>query len=94
MEDYSEEFTGMLLGIFGPRQGHSMRDEVNGFTVSTVNSPDQGWETAILDGNGAHPVQRYADESSAAIGHAKWKQLISSGETQVVELGYGRLFAD
>lgn len=48
------------------------RTHVDGLTISTVNSSDMGWETAILDANNAHPVERYPDKESALRGHKKW----------------------
>ena len=48
------------------------RDEVGGVIVSTVLSPDAGYETAILDEESAKPVERYTDATAAKIGHLSW----------------------
>lgn len=48
------------------------RDEINGLVVSTVYTSDEGYETAILDSIGAHPVERYSSKEEAEIGHKNW----------------------
>lgn len=48
------------------------RDDVAGLTVSTAFTSDAGYETAILDKNGVHPVERYESQGLAVLGHAKW----------------------
>lgn len=48
------------------------RDEVAGLIVSTCNTSDEGYETALCDQNGAHPVERYATAELAAKGHRLW----------------------
>ena len=44
----------------------------NGITVSTAYSSDCGYETALFDENGIHPVERYKDRDEAEVGHRKW----------------------
>ncbi len=59
----------------------------NGLTVSTANTSDEGYETAILDANGAHSVERYESREEAVQGHAKWlEQAIPN--TKVTKLGW------
>lgn len=48
------------------------RDEVNGLTVSTCHTNDEGYETAIIDSVSAYPVERYKDKEDAWIGHQEW----------------------
>lgn len=48
------------------------KDEINGIEVSTAYSSDCGYETAILDENGVHPVERYGTKQDAESGHKKW----------------------
>ncbi len=63
--------------------------EVNhGIGVSTVLTDDFGYETALLDANGVHPVERYPDEASALEGHQRW---VSASKTldRVKKLGWG-----
>lgn len=48
------------------------RTEVDGVIVSTVDTPDCGFETAIVDRNGAYPVQRYETEEEGIKGHSAW----------------------
>lgn len=66
-------------GIFGLIQGITSgpapklgRDVVNGYLISTVDSYDQGPETAVIDSGGTHVVQRYYDKAEALKGHKKW----------------------
>ena len=48
------------------------RTDVNGVTVSTADSSDEGYETAIIDVNGVHPVERYSSKKAAISGHEHW----------------------
>lgn len=62
------------------------RDDVDGLTVSTVETFDAGYETAIVDkDNNAHVVEHYPSEAHAILGHAKWKKQIV-GMTEVTAL--------
>lgn len=46
--------------------------EVNGLIVSTAYSSDEGYETAVIDREGIHPVERYTSKQEAIKGHEKW----------------------
>lgn len=70
------------------------RTAVDGFIVSTVDTKDCGPETAILDKNGAHPVQRYTSIEDAKAGHNKWTCYIKEGIRDITELGYGHMLED
>lgn len=48
------------------------RTEVGNLVVSTVFTSDEGFETAILDDNGAYPVERYSTHEISVRGHEKW----------------------
>ncbi len=48
------------------------RDEVDGLTVSTAFSSDEGYETAIIDSVAVYPVQRYDNKEEAERGHQEW----------------------
>lgn len=74
------------LGTYDSRRVD--RNDVNGLTVSTCWSSDCGFETAILDEEGTHPVERYGSRDEAIAGHAKWCERAKT-ITEVVELGYG-----
>ena len=63
------------------------RTHVNGLIVSTVDSYDCGLETAIVDANGAYPVERYKTAEEAAKGHEKWCKRAEDIET-ITQLGY------
>lgn len=62
------------------------RTDVKGVTVSTAFTLDECYETAILDANGVHPVERYNSKSEAEAGHEKWCKEAETVET-VTELG-------
>ena len=62
------------------------RDLVKGLIVSTCHTSDMGYETAICDATGAHPVERYDDKEASIAGHIKWMALAETMES-VVELG-------
>jgi hypothetical protein len=63
------------------------RDKVRGMIVSTIDTKDLGPETAILDKNGAHPVERYNDRVDAERGHKMWVDKIKT-ESKVIKLPY------
>ena len=48
------------------------RTKVSGLIISTCETNDEGYETAVCDKNGAHPVERYPNKKDAVIGHEKW----------------------
>ena len=60
-------------------------------SVSTVYTPDMGYETAVLLDGHAHPVERYGEcRSASVIGHNKWVKQIP-GMTEINNLGYGEI---
>lgn len=62
------------------------RTEVNGLTVSTAYTSDEGYETALIDKNGIHPIERYSSRSKAEIGHKEWEEK-AQNITTVTKLG-------
>lgn len=62
------------------------RDDVNGLTISTAWTSDQGYETALVDADEVKPVERYATIEAATAGHAKWCENAKT-ITEVVKLG-------
>ena len=49
------------------------RDVSNsGITVSTCDTTDEGFETALIDANTTSPVERYKSRKAAEAGHKKW----------------------
>lgn len=86
---------GIGKGLIEPRatrKHKAMKTEVGSLVVSTVNTHDMGWETAIIDKVGTHPVERYPRHINAVAGHAKWVA-IAPKLREVIELGYGSLIA-
>lgn len=97
--DFAENMTSKIElvfdGIFSNIEGAESitsrtigKNEVDGLTVSTVNTIDMGFETAIRDKNGYNPVERYGNEIDAKIGHYQWCKNIV-GMDKVTRLGYG-----
>jgi hypothetical protein len=68
------------------REARSLRTDVGRLVVSTVDTPDAGYETALIDRQGAHPVQRYASAAEAHRGHDEWVARAPELD-QVLELG-------
>ena len=69
------------------------RTKVREMIVSTVVTRDLGPETAILDKNGTHPVERYNDKIEAEKGHEKWVEKIKT-ENKIIKLGYPGLIEE
>jgi hypothetical protein len=85
------DFFNLFVGITTPGQRVAL-DSVDGdrIEVSTVYAHDINmYETALIDSDGAHPVERYDSEEEALEGHKKWMNS-KVGDT-VTKLGYGHL---
>ena len=65
-----------------------------GFIISTVQTVDMGYETAICDREGAQPVERYKTLEEAEKGHTKWEDFIVKGNRKVTKLGFASLVDD
>ena len=88
MKDLAKLFGAVITG---PGQKVD-RTEVGGLTVSTVHTSDFGYETALLDAVGAHPVERYESLKQAKAGHTKWVEWAGDpSNNRVTKLGYGSL---
>lgn len=62
---------------------------IGDFAVSTVNSLDMGWETAVARQNESwHVVERYETKEQAIAGHARWCERAAEGLTTVTDIGY------
>lgn len=66
------------------------RAQVGGYVVSTVDTSDEGLETAILDANDAYPVQRYKSMKAALLGHEKWCKRVPTLKT-IMTLQFGEI---
>lgn len=49
-----------------------LRTHVGKLQLSTMETIDMGWETAIRYNGNWYPVQRYDTQPNAEIGHYKW----------------------
>lgn len=70
------------------------RDYVDGLVIDTCQTSDLGYETAIMDEVGAHPVARYETGPMAMKGHAWWCKWADEGHRTVHRLGYPGLIED
>ena len=48
------------------------RNKIDGLTLSTAFTSDEGYETAIGDSKHFYPVERYTNKEDAKAGHEKW----------------------
>ena len=67
----------LLYGLAAMSQGYKgeriAKTRVGDYTVSTIDTPDQGWETAIWKQDGEIVlVARYETREEAQIGHNDW----------------------
>jgi hypothetical protein len=81
-----DRFESLVYGILASLQGYKSevggKDEVGDYTVSTVNTIDAGWETAIWKGNGEIVVvARYATKEEALQGHQDWIEVCKLNPT-------------
>jgi hypothetical protein len=92
----TEQLAGLIAAVAtgGPQPNVLPKDKANGLGISTINSQDMGYETAILDAKNAHPVERYETEDEAKAGHAKWLKRVQEGLSEVTRLGYGDIVDD
>src|SRR5258706_3732403 len=62
------------------------RTDIGRLGISTVYTSDEGYETAILDADGTHPVERYPTKEAAILGHKKWCKKAKT-LTKIIKLG-------
>lgn len=97
----SEDIGGLfsMIGMAGSYDPDEAGDrigekvQVDGLEVSTCNTPDAGYETAIIDANTVYPVERYDTEEEAVEGHSRWIEKAPSLKT-ITHIGYGDLVED
>lgn len=76
-----------LFPKMSDRLWYSHHNENNGVGVSTVFAYDiDMYETAIIDKNGVHPVQRYKELDKAHKGHDRWVKKAKK-ITEITKLG-------
>lgn len=81
--------TTLIYLTMGPPARVIEKVSVAGLVISTIETYDIGWETAIaVEGSDDdwHPVERYPDQETAEAGHARWVEL-APGLTEVTDLG-------
>lgn len=89
-----DDVTRLLDAALGQPGQVIDRTDTAGLVVSTVlTTDDQGYETAILDAEGAWPVARYETVELAQTGHNEWVARAPQLET-ITRLGYGDVIDD
>jgi len=70
------------------------RNDVAGLEISTIFAHDlEVYETAIIDANGAYPVERYETRDQAVAGHEAWCAKAPT-LAEVTKLGFRSLIGD
>ncbi len=77
----------LFRAIIAGRAFSLKRELINGYVVSTINSWDRGYETAIIDDNGIHPVEIYSSEREAIVGHDEWVKKLENFPVEITKLG-------
>lgn len=80
-----------LLELLNQARDHvpslHLRTSVEDFEVSTMDTPDHGFETAIRYNDGSwYPVARYKQKAEAKTGHNEWINKIPN-LTEITMLG-------
>jgi hypothetical protein len=94
LEQLKAAVEGMRALLNGPpfeeRAVARIRPEDNGglgvSTVQILDEPPWEYETAILDAEGAHPVERYRTAADSEAGHLRWVEA-SQNLVTVTQLG-------
>jgi hypothetical protein len=88
MTDMSKVQHPLVTAAMGPPVRVIRKVFVAGLVVSTVETNDIGWETAIaiIGSDDWHPVERYPDQESAGRGHDWWIER-APDLIQVTDLG-------
>lgn len=80
MDNIYSTLFGILMGE--ANRGEVVgRDEVNGYTIDTCYTIDQGWETAVWYED--YPmiiVARYPNKEMAAQGHQNWVETCTTNQ--------------
>lgn len=91
MSDYLSDLLTMFEACGQGAAPQINRTIINNYIVSTINSVDCGYETAILGKNKTSPVERYDDLEEAQKGHLKWVEFVKNTKEKplkIKELGY------
>jgi hypothetical protein len=70
-----------LLDIGNYEQRKVANETINGITISTAYTSDEGFETALFDSKNGGSVERYEDKEKAIEGHKKWVKKVKDGLT-------------
>lgn len=78
----------LITALMGPPTRVIEKAFVAGLAISTIETHDIGWETAVAvqGSEDWHPVERYPDQAAAEAGHARWIGA-APDLTEVMDLG-------
>ena len=83
-----DTFESLLFGIAMGKNNRSEdvgNDTINGYTIDTCYTIDQGWETAVWYKNSEIViVGRYPDKETAAQGHREWVETCTTNKPMMV----------
>ena len=84
-----DEFFKLINGCNGKHEKLECDDLENGLVISSINSCDMGYETAIIDSIGqVIPIERYDSLDDLKTGHKKWIEFCMTNPIEVTKLGY------
>ena len=85
-------FSAIAAGESKERIG-TRPDDSSGNSISTVNTVDCGWESALCGASwGTLIIERYDGKTQADSGHDKWCKWLDDNagkEVEVLDVGYG-----
>ena len=85
-----DNFADMLKDILFGKRGETIRDEVEGYIIDTVELSTVGYETAICKDDGDWVVvARYKDRERAVKGHKIWMIACAAKPNQVFSIQTG-----
>lgn len=73
MDSFEDTVKGIFARLSGWKGDKIGQEHIDNYFVSTIETPVQGWETAIRKDNGYLViVARYANKEEAQAGHDTW----------------------
>ena len=82
MDNFESMLYGILAGLQGYKGERIGKTCVGDYTVSTIDTADAGWETAIWkEGGEIVVVARYATKEEAEQGHQNWIEICKLNPT-------------
>lgn len=90
--DFVKDVSSLAKGVMSGAAPDVVPKEIaNGLIVSTIDSHDLGYETALMDKSNTFVVERYDSEEEARVGHSNWVKKCEDGIETITTLGYKSL---